>query len=63
MVLKQRLTIILQATVAPIRERRAALSRDVDTIMDILRTGVQRGREITEQTKDEIVAGLGLFSL
>jgi|TARA_R110001606_G_scaffold74462_3_gene172547 tryptophanyl-tRNA synthetase len=63
MVLKRRLTTILQATVAPIRERRAALSRDVDTIMDILRTGAQRGREISEQTKDEIVAGLGLFSL
>ena len=63
MVLKRRLTTILQATVAPIRERRAALGRDVDTIMDILRTGSQRGREISEQTKDEIVAGLGLFSL
>ena len=63
MVLKRRLTTILQATVSPIRERRAALGRDVDTIMDILRTGSQRGREISEQTKDEIVAGLGLFSL
>lgn len=63
MVLKRRLTTILQATVAPIRERRAALGREVDTIMDILRTGSQRGREVSEQTKDEIVAGLGLFSL
>ena len=63
MVLKRRLTTILQATIAPIRERRAALGRDVDTIMDILRTGSQRGREVSEQTKDEIVAGLGLFSL
>lgn len=63
MVLKRRLTTILQATVSPIRERRAALGREVDTIMDILRTGSQRGREISEQTKDEIVAGLGLFSL
>jgi tryptophanyl-tRNA synthetase len=62
-VLKRRLTTILQATVAPIRERRAALGREVDTIMDILRTGSQRGREVSEQTKDEIVAGLGLFSL
>lgn len=63
MVLKRRLTTILQATVAPIRERRAALGREVDTIMDILRTGSQRGREVSEQTKDEIVEGLGLFSL
>ncbi|MBA4784119.1 MAG: tryptophan--tRNA ligase [Rhizobiales bacterium] len=63
MVLKRRLTTILQATVAPIRERRATLGRDLDTIMDILRTGSQRGREVSEQTKDEIVAGLGLFSL
>jgi len=63
MVLKRRLTTILQAIVAPIRDRRAALGREVDTIMDILRTGSQRGREVSEQTKDEIVAGLGLFSL
>lgn len=63
MALKQRLTGILQSTIAPIRERRAALSRDLDWVMDILRTGVRRGREITEQTKAEVFEGLGLFTL
>ena len=63
MVLKRRLTDILQNTIAPIRERRAALSRDIDTIMDILRSGAQRGRQVSEQTRDEIVEGLGLFRL
>lgn len=62
-VLKRRLTDILQATVAPIRERREALSRDTDTIIDILRAGAQRGREVTEATKEEVVNGLGLFRL
>lgn len=61
--LKRRLTTILQTTVAPIRERRAAFSRDQDLIMDILRTGAKRGREVTEKTKEEVRAGLGLFSL
>ncbi|MDQ8729346.1 tryptophan--tRNA ligase [Bradyrhizobium sp. LHD-71] len=63
MALKRRLTNILQATIAPIRERRAALGRDPDAIMDMLRTGAKRGRAITEQTKEEIITGLGLFRL
>lgn len=63
MVLKRRLTGILQAMIAPIRERRVALARDPDTIVDILRAGAQRGRQITEQTKEDVVTGLGLFRL
>src|SRR5262249_43720920 len=63
MALKRRLTNILQVTIAPIRERRAAFSRNRDLIMDVLRAGAKRGREVTERTKDEIVAGLGLFRL
>lgn len=63
MVLKRRLTGILQAIVAPIRERRSKLAADPDTIMDILRSGAERGRQITEQTKAEIMDGLKLFCL
>ncbi|MET1756477.1 tryptophan--tRNA ligase [Novosphingobium sp. RD2P27] len=63
MALKRRLTGILQAIVAPIRERRAALSADPDTIIDILRAGAKRGREVTERTKTEVIDGLGLFRL
>jgi tryptophanyl-tRNA synthetase len=63
MELKRRLTSILQTIVAPIRERRVALSADPDTIIDILRAGAARGREVTERTKTEVIDGLGLFSL
>ena len=63
MVLKRRLTSILQATISPIRERRADLARDPDFVMDVLRSGTARGRDVTERTKQEIVEGLGLFRL
>jgi tryptophanyl-tRNA synthetase len=63
MALKRRLTGILQTIVAPIRERRAALSARPDTIMDILRAGAEKGRQVTESTKAEIIEGLGLFRL
>lgn len=61
MVLKRRLTEILQATVSPIRDARAKLARDPDTVMDILRTGTAKARDVTERTKHEIVEALGLF--
>lgn len=63
MVLKRRLTSILQSIVAPIRERRAVLGDDPDYVIDILRDGAQRGRQITEFTKAEVIDGLGLFRL
>lgn len=63
MVLKRRLTSILQSIVAPIRERRAVLGADPDYVIDILRDGAQRGRQITECTKAEVIDGLGLFRL
>jgi tryptophanyl-tRNA synthetase len=63
MVLKRRLTGILQEIIAPIRERRAELGRDRDFIMDVLRTGTARSREVTERTKQEIIEGLDLFKL
>lgn len=61
--LKRRLTDVLRATIAPIRERRETLSRDPDFIMDVLRAGATQGREITQRTKEEVVSGLGLFRL
>ncbi len=63
MALKRRLTTILQATVDPIRERRAELARDPDFVMDVLRVGTAKGRAITEQTKEAVMEGLGLFRL
>jgi tryptophanyl-tRNA synthetase len=59
--LKRRLIGILQATVAPIRERRAELSRDRDFVMDVLRSGTAKAREKTKRTKEAVMDGLGLF--
>ena len=61
--LKRRLTNVLQTFVAPIRERRAELSRDTDFVLDVLRTGTATARAVTERTKREVVEGLGLFLL
>jgi len=63
MALKRRLTGILQATVTPIRERRAELARDRDFVMDVLRSGTIKAREVTERTKEAVTDGLGLFKL
>lgn len=59
--LKRRLADLLKAKLGPIRDRRAILSRDPDTIMDILHYGTGLGRKVTEETKDQIMTGLGLF--
>jgi tryptophanyl-tRNA synthetase len=63
MMLKRRLNRLLQDIVAPIRERRAALGSDPDTVLDMVRSGTKRGQAITEQTKEALFTGLGLFRL
>ncbi|WP_298953490.1 tryptophan--tRNA ligase [uncultured Methylobacterium sp.] len=60
--LKRRLSGLLRDLIGPIRERRAALARDRDGVIDVLRDGTGRARALTQATKDEIHAGLGLFA-
>ena len=43
MVLKRRLRSILQATIAPLRERRANLARNGDFVMDVTSDGNDEG--------------------
>jgi len=62
MVVKHRLDAVLRGIVGPIRERRAALARDPDHIMDVLRAGTARARDVTAATQAEVHAGLGLFT-
>ena len=62
MALKRRLTALLREIVGPIRERRKALERDLDAVMDILREGTARAHEVTMATKVELRDGLGLFA-
>jgi tryptophanyl-tRNA synthetase len=61
-VVKRRLEEILQALLAPIRERRAALEKDPCHVLDLLRAGTMAAREQTQATLDDIRSGLGLFS-
>jgi tryptophanyl-tRNA synthetase len=60
---KRYLEDVLQSLLAPIRERRARLARDPETVMEILRRGTIAAREITQATLDELRAALGLFCL
>ena len=60
-VLKQRLDRILQEVLEPIRERRSILAADRDYVIDVVRDGTATAKIRTEQTKQEIMDGLGLF--
>jgi tryptophanyl-tRNA synthetase len=58
---KKRLESVLKELITPIRERRMELAKDPDYIMDILKTGTEKCRVITQDTLDEIKNGLGVF--
>ncbi len=62
-VVKHRLEDILQALLAPIRERRRALAADLGHVASVLRAGTERAREVTGATLAEVRDGIGLFSL
>ena len=62
-VVKRDLDEVLQALLAPIRERRARYAADPAYVMDLLRQGTFRARERTQATLEEVRSGLGLFSL
>ena len=58
---KKRLETILKELIGPIRERRIELSKDPDYIMDVLKHGTDKCRDITQQTLDEVKTALGVF--
>ncbi|MEP3676014.1 tryptophan--tRNA ligase [Sulfitobacter sp.] len=60
---KKRLDEILQALLAPIRTRRAQLSKDPAYVLDVIRKGTEIARGRTDTTKREVVESLGLFRL
>ena len=49
------------ANITEFEQRRAELEKDPDYIMDILKHGTDKCRDITQQTLDEVKSGLGLF--
>ncbi|ENN89201.1 tryptophanyl-tRNA synthetase [Rhizobium freirei PRF 81] len=61
--LKRHLEDILQALLAPIRERRARYAAEPDYVMGIVREGTRKARERTEATLKELRSALGLFTL
>jgi len=54
---------VLQALLAPIRERRSRLAQDRAYVLAELRKGTERAKQVTQATLDEVKAGLGLFCL
>src|SRR5581483_8244555 len=60
---KKRLEDVLQATVAPIRERRMALAREPDHVLDVIRRGTEHARAVTDATLRTVRNALGLFAL
>ena len=59
-VVKKRLEVVLQEMLAPIRARREELAQDKGYIMQVLKEGTMRAREVAAQTCDEVKAALGL---
>ena len=58
--LKQYVTESVNAFLAPHRERRAELAKDMDTIRDILHEGNKSANAIAEETLDEVRAAMGM---
>lgn len=60
---KARLEAVLEAFLAPLRERRAALAQRPDDVLDLLRDGTKRARSLTADTLEAVRDGLGVFTL
>ncbi len=59
-VVKKRLEGILQELLAPIRERREEFAKDRGQVLQILKEGTMKAREVAAQTTDEVKKALGL---
>jgi tryptophanyl-tRNA synthetase len=54
MVLKKRLTEIMEAFLSPIRQKRTEFAKDPAHVMNILRQGTEKTRAMAEQTMQEV---------
>jgi tryptophanyl-tRNA synthetase len=59
-VVKKRLEGILQELLAPIRARREEFAKDKGYVMQVLKEGTAKAREVAARTADELRAALGL---
>jgi tryptophanyl-tRNA synthetase len=60
---KERLTAVLEALLAPIRHRRADLARDPGEVLRVVREGTARARPIVARTVAEVREALGVMAL
>ncbi|UQS82295.1 tryptophan--tRNA ligase [Bombilactobacillus folatiphilus] len=51
---------VLNATLAPIRQRRGEYAKDLGTVYQILKTGSQKANEVAAQTLSEVRAAIGV---
>ncbi|BBB60373.1 tryptophan-tRNA ligase [Undibacterium sp. KW1] len=59
-IVKARLEGILQDLLKPIRERREEFAKDRGQVLQVLKEGTRKAREIAAQTTDEVRAAIGL---
>ena len=50
----------MQELLGPIRERREEFAKDKGQVMEILRQGTMRAREVAARTTDEVKSAIGL---
>lgn len=58
--IKRYLMEVLNAELAPIRQRRAEFAKDLPAVMDMLKAGSDRANQVTAQTLDEVKDAMGL---
>lgn len=58
--IKRYLMEVLNAELAPIRQRRAKFAKDLPAVMDMLKAGSDRANQVAAQTLDEVKDAMGL---
>ncbi|WP_261605077.1 tryptophan--tRNA ligase [Limosilactobacillus fermentum] len=58
--IKRYLMEVLNAELAPIRQRRAEFAKDLPAVMDMLKAGSDRANQVAAQTLDEVKYAMGL---
>ncbi|MCU0660675.1 MAG: tryptophan--tRNA ligase [Candidatus Pacebacteria bacterium] len=56
--IKKRLIEVLEAVIAPIRERREDIAKDPKKVMEILKNGTEKARQTAQQTLKEVRAAM-----
>ncbi len=59
--IKERLTVILEDIICPIRNRRAEIATDRGYLLEILRAGSNKARTVVADTLSEVKAAMGLI--